>query len=107
MMTLTTETAETESFVAALRAQSRRYHAQHPFHRRMNEGGLNRRQIQGWAANRFYYQVNLPRKDAAYWRTARIAMYAVAGFSASSTTTARWMGRAASRPGSISARPWG
>jgi pyrroloquinoline-quinone synthase len=65
MMTLTTETAETESFVAALRAQSRRYHAQHPFHRRMNEGGLSRRQIQGWAANRFYYQVNLPRKDAA------------------------------------------
>jgi pyrroloquinoline-quinone synthase len=55
---------ETESFVAALRAQSQRYHDQHPFHRTMNEGGLTRRQIQGWAANRFYYQVNLPRKDA-------------------------------------------
>jgi pyrroloquinoline-quinone synthase len=56
---------ETDSFVAALRAQSQRYHSRHPFHRTMNEGGLSRRQIQGWAANRFYYQENLPRKDAA------------------------------------------
>jgi pyrroloquinoline-quinone synthase len=31
----------------------------------MNEGGLSPEQIRGWAANRFYYQVNLPRKDAA------------------------------------------
>jgi pyrroloquinoline-quinone synthase len=60
-----TTVTETESFVAALRAQSRRYHDQHPFHLRMNEGGLSRRQLQGWAANRFYYQENLPRKDAA------------------------------------------
>ena len=56
---------ETESFVAALRAQSQRYHDRHPFHRKMNEGGLSRRQIQGWVANRFYYQENIPRKDAA------------------------------------------
>lgn len=55
---------DTESFVAALREQGLRYHDQHPFHRTMNEGGLSRRQIQGWAANRFYYQLNLPRKDA-------------------------------------------
>ncbi|MBV9023751.1 MAG: pyrroloquinoline-quinone synthase PqqC [Streptomycetaceae bacterium] len=52
-------------FVEALRAQSRFYHDQHPFHLRMNDGRLSRRQIQGWAANRFYYQVNIPRKDAA------------------------------------------
>jgi pyrroloquinoline-quinone synthase len=67
MVTVATATATTgtESFVAALRAQSQRYHDQHPFHRLMNEGGLSRRQIMGWAANRFYYQVNLPRKDAA------------------------------------------
>jgi pyrroloquinoline-quinone synthase len=32
---------------------------------RMNEGRLDRRQIQGWTANRFYYQENIPRKDAA------------------------------------------
>jgi pyrroloquinoline-quinone synthase len=31
----------------------------------MNEGALSRRQIQGWVANRFYYQQNIPRKDAA------------------------------------------
>ncbi len=56
---------ETESFVAALRAQSRRYHDQHPFHRKMNEGKLGPGQIRGWVANRFYYQANIPRKDAA------------------------------------------
>jgi pyrroloquinoline-quinone synthase len=55
----------TESFVEALRAHSRRYHDQHPFHVRMNAGQLSRRQIQGWVANRFYYQENIPRKDAA------------------------------------------
>lgn len=62
---MVTVTTETETFVVALRAQSRRYHDQHPFHQKMNEGNLSRRQIQGWAANRFYYQKNLPRKDAA------------------------------------------
>jgi pyrroloquinoline-quinone synthase len=56
---------ETESFVAALRTQSRRYHDQHPYHRKMNEGKLSPRQIRGWVANRFYYQENIPRKDAA------------------------------------------
>lgn len=60
-----TVTTEIDGFVAQLRAQSRRYHDQHPFHQKMNDGLLSRRQIQGWAANRFYYQVNLPRKDAA------------------------------------------
>jgi pyrroloquinoline-quinone synthase len=63
-MTTLTHTA-TDGFVAALQAQSRRYHDQHPFHRRMNEGQLGRRQLQGWVANRFYYQANIPRKDAA------------------------------------------
>jgi pyrroloquinoline-quinone synthase len=56
---------ETDSFVAALRAQSLRYHDKHPFHTKMNDGRLSRRQIQGWVANRFYYQANIPRKDAA------------------------------------------
>lgn len=55
----------TEGFVEALRAQSQRYHSLHPFHVMMNEGRLSRRQIQGWVANRFYYQENIPRKDAA------------------------------------------
>ena len=57
--------SDTEGFIAALRAQSQRYHSRHPFHTMMNEGRLSRRQIQGWVANRFYYQENIPRKDAA------------------------------------------
>ncbi len=57
--------SDTESFIGDLRAQSQRYHSLHPFHVMMNEGGLSRRQIQGWVANRFYYQENIPRKDAA------------------------------------------
>jgi pyrroloquinoline-quinone synthase len=40
------------------------YHDQHPFHRLMNEGRLSREQIQLWIANRFYYQKNIPIKDA-------------------------------------------
>jgi len=56
---------DTDGLVAALRDQSQRYHHRHPFHQKMNAGGLSPEQIRGWAANRFYYQVNLPRKDAA------------------------------------------
>lgn len=52
-------------FVDALRAHSRAYHDQHPFHVRMNAGLLSRRQLQGWVANRFCYQLAIPRKDAA------------------------------------------
>jgi pyrroloquinoline-quinone synthase len=66
-VTTTTGTTRiaTDEFVEALRAHSRRYHDQHPFHVRMNAGLLSRRQIQGWVANRFYYQENIPRKDGA------------------------------------------
>jgi pyrroloquinoline-quinone synthase len=31
----------------------------------MHEGTLTKEQIRGWVANRFYYQVNIPLKDAA------------------------------------------
>jgi pyrroloquinoline-quinone synthase len=55
----------TDGFVAALREQSRRYHDQHPFSRRMNDGELGRGQIRCWVANRFAYQAAIPRKDAA------------------------------------------
>jgi pyrroloquinoline-quinone synthase len=41
------------------------YHDKHPFHILMNDGKLNRKQIQGWVANRFYYQTCIPIKDAA------------------------------------------
>jgi pyrroloquinoline-quinone synthase len=41
------------------------YHDKHPFHILMNSGKLGRESIQAWVANRFYYQVNIPIKDAA------------------------------------------
>jgi pyrroloquinoline-quinone synthase len=41
-----------------------RYHDKHPFHRLMNEGRLERAQLRLWVANRFYYQKNIPIKDA-------------------------------------------
>ena len=63
-MTVMTATVQND-FVATLRAHSQRYHDQHPFHVRMNAGECSRRQLQGWIANRFYYQENIPRKDAA------------------------------------------
>jgi pyrroloquinoline-quinone synthase len=31
----------------------------------LNSGGATREQIQGWVANRYYYQINIPIKDAA------------------------------------------
>jgi pyrroloquinoline-quinone synthase len=54
-----------DAFVATLRAQAPHYHHLHPFHVLMNQGKLNRQQIQGWVANRFYYQEIIPIKDAA------------------------------------------
>ena len=52
-------------FEAALRAKGAYYHIHHPFHQAMYAGRSTREQIQGWVANRFYYQVNIPLKDAA------------------------------------------
>ena len=52
-------------FEQQLRALGRYYHIHHPFQQLMYEGKLNAAQLQGWVANRFYYQVTIPRKDAA------------------------------------------
>ncbi|GGY59259.1 pyrroloquinoline-quinone synthase PqqC [Pseudoduganella albidiflava] len=52
-------------FEAQLRARGAGYHINHPFNVRMNSGLLREDQIRGWVANRFYYQVNIPQKDAA------------------------------------------
>ena len=54
-----------EEFEARLRGKSTSYHIHHPFHVMMARGTLTRRQLQGWVANRFYYQVSIPVKDAA------------------------------------------
>lgn len=52
-------------FEARLRAKEKYYHINHEFHVRMNEGGLDKEAVQGWVANRFYYQTTIPVKDAA------------------------------------------
>ena len=53
-----------EEFEAQLRGMEKYYHIHHPMHVLMNEGKLNKQQLQGWVANRFYYQVMIPIKDA-------------------------------------------
>ncbi len=52
-------------FEAQLRAKGNNYHINHPFNMKMNSGELTPEQIRGWVINRFYYQVNIPVKDAA------------------------------------------
>jgi pyrroloquinoline-quinone synthase len=54
-----------EAFEEQLRAQGQAYHIHHPFNVLLNSGGASREQIRGWVANRFYYQINIPIKDAA------------------------------------------
>lgn len=41
------------------------YHINHPYQVLMHEGKLDREQVQGWVANRFYYQIRIPNKDGA------------------------------------------
>jgi pyrroloquinoline-quinone synthase len=53
-------------FEAALRRiGAERYHDKHPFHRAMEAGALAPHELRAWAANRYYYQKNIPVKDAA------------------------------------------
>jgi pyrroloquinoline-quinone synthase len=55
-----------KTFITKLRrVGAASYHNKHPFHVLMNSGKLDRPAIQTWVANRFYYQVNIPIKDAA------------------------------------------
>lgn len=52
-------------FEQQLRAKGQAYHIHHPFNVMLNAGRANPQQIRGWVANRFYYQINIPLKDAA------------------------------------------
>lgn len=55
-----------QTFLARLREiGARRYHDKHPFQVAMNAGRLTPEAIRRWVANRFYYQRNIPVKDAA------------------------------------------
>jgi len=53
------------AFIAALRGLSTRYWGTHPFHHRLHAGELDAHGLRIWAANRWYYQCQLPQKDAA------------------------------------------
>lgn len=52
-------------FEAQLRDKGAAYHIFHPFNVMLNTGQASREQIQGWVANRYYYQIIIPVKDAA------------------------------------------
>ena len=54
-----------EEFEDLLKQKGTSYHIYHPFHVMMAEGKLSKEQLQGWVANRFYYQISIPVKDAA------------------------------------------
>ena len=54
-----------EDFEQKLRDMGSMYHIHHPFHVRMYAGECSKEEIQGWVANRFYYQTAIPIKDAA------------------------------------------
>src|SRR6266516_6453167 len=63
---MTTGLSDRQTFVEKLHAiGARAYHDKHPFHVAMNEGRLAPKEVRGWVANRFYYQRNIPVKDAA------------------------------------------
>jgi pyrroloquinoline-quinone synthase len=54
-----------DEFVARLRAVGEaRYHDKHPFNLRMHRGELTEEELRRWILNRFYYQANIPVKDA-------------------------------------------
>ncbi|CAN6133834.1 COG5424 Pyrroloquinoline quinone (Coenzyme PQQ) biosynthesis protein C [Methylophilaceae bacterium] len=54
-----------EEFEGKLREKGKGYHIYHPIHVMMYEGKLTKEQLQCWVANRFYYQIAIPMKDAA------------------------------------------
>ncbi|MCS4538685.1 MAG: pyrroloquinoline-quinone synthase PqqC [Thaumarchaeota archaeon] len=55
-----------ETFIQKLRGEgNERFHTKHPFNRMMFEGKLTKTQVRAWIVNMFYYQLNIPMKDAA------------------------------------------
>jgi len=65
-MTDTTARRTREEFETALRQVcEENYWHNHPFHRDLHDGRLEKSHIQLWVSNRWYYQKSLPQKDAA------------------------------------------
>ena len=62
---MTDEAWSAEEFERRLRERGRSYHIHHPFNVMLNTGRAEPAQIRSWVANRFYYQISIPLKDAA------------------------------------------
>jgi pyrroloquinoline-quinone synthase len=54
-----------DEFERRLRERGKSYHIHHPFNVMLNTGRATPEQVRGWVANRFYYQIAIPVKDAA------------------------------------------
>ena len=54
-----------EEFEAQLRQRGRAYHIHHPYNVMLNGGKATPELVRGWVANRYYYQIAIPIKDAA------------------------------------------
>lgn len=52
-------------FEKQLRNRLKPHVGQHPFYKQLREGSLNQTQLHVWLANEWYFQQNLPLKDAA------------------------------------------
>ena len=101
------ETLSPQEFEHALRAKGAYYHIHHPYHIAMHNGEASREQIQGWVANRFYYQTTIPLKDAAIMANCPDPHTRRKWCSGSSITTVATVMTAVSKPGYSWAKPWG
>lgn len=62
---MTDEAWSAQEFERQLQGKGKAYHIHHPFNVMLNSGRARPEQIRGWVANRFYYQISIPIKDAA------------------------------------------
>jgi pyrroloquinoline-quinone synthase len=60
-----TQPLDAAEFERQLRANAHGYHNYHAFNVLLNSGRASPEQLRGWLANRFYYQIHIPRKDTA------------------------------------------
>lgn len=54
-----------EAFKQRLMSLGQQYHIHHPVNIILNSGQASQDQVKLWVANRFYYQLSIPMKDAA------------------------------------------
>lgn len=54
-----------QEFYNQMLAKRNSYHLEHSFEKKLYAGDLSQRDLQIWVTNRFYYQANIPKKDAA------------------------------------------